>query len=231
MIQIENTIKRYNNTKVVDISNLTIGAGETVGLVGNNGAGKTTLFRLILDLIAADSGQIVINGMAVAGNDDWKKYVGAFVDESFLIDFLHVKEYFDFIGTLYGLNAADIRKFLEDMQPFFAGEILESDKLIREYSLGNKKKIGIAAAIMGQPNVLILDEPFTSLDPTSQIRLKKILNDLNEHTGMTTLISSHDLNHITDVSKRIIVMHKGVLVKDIMTNKHTLAELEAYFGE
>ncbi|PVZ06432.1 ABC transporter ATP-binding protein [Porphyromonas loveana] len=230
MITITDLRKKYNGVTVLDIPQLTIARGETFGLVGNNGAGKTTLFRLILDLIKADSGSISIDNIPIAGRDEWKGRVGAFLDESFLINFLRPEEYFDFIGKLYHLDKQEIESFLSSMAPFFADEIMGKNKLIREFSKGNQKKIGIAAAMMPKPDILILDEPFTALDPSSQIRLKKILNEYSTEHGIATLISSHDLNHVTEVSSRIVVLSKGEVIRDLQTNEQTLAELEQYFS-
>lgn len=230
MITITDLRKKYNGVTVLDIPQLTITRGETFGLVGNNGAGKTTLFRLILDLIKADSGSISIDNIPIAGRDEWKGRVGAFLDESFLINFLRPEEYFDFIGKLYHLDKQEIESFLSRMAPFFADEIMGKNKLIREFSKGNQKKIGIAAAMMPKPDILILDEPFTALDPSSQIRLKKILNEYSTEHGIATLISSHDLNHVTEVSSRIVVLSKGEVIRDLQTNEQTLAELEQYFS-
>lgn len=230
MITITDLRKKYNGVTILDIPQLTIARGETFGLVGNNGAGKTTLFRLILDLIKADSGSISIDNIPIAGRDEWKGRVGAFLDESFLINFLRPEEYFDFIGKLYHLDKQEIESFLSSMAPFFADEIMGKNKLIREFSKGNQKKIGIAAAMMPKPDILILDEPFTALDPSSQIRLKKILNEYSTEHGIATLISSHDLNHVTEVSSRIVVLSKGEVIRDLQTNEQTLAELEQYFS-
>lgn len=230
MITITDLRKKYNGVTVLDIPQLTIARGETFGLVGNNGAGKTTLFRLILDLIKADSGSISIDNIPIAGRDEWKGRVGAFLDESFLINFLRPEEYFDFIGKLYHLDKQEIESFISSMAPFFADEIMGKNKLIREFSKGNQKKIGIAAAMMPKPDILILDEPFTALDPSSQIRLKKILNEYSTEHGIATLISSHDLNHVTEVSSRIVVLSKGEVIRDLQTNEQTLAELEQYFS-
>lgn len=102
-------------------------------------------------------------------------------------------------------------------------------KLIRDLSKGNQKKTGIAAALISEPQILILDEPFTALDPTSQIRLKRMLNNLKTNRNMTMIISSHDLNHVTEVCDRIVVLEKGFVVKDIQTDENTLNELESYF--
>jgi ABC-2 type transport system ATP-binding protein len=220
----------YNGINVLDIPELTIPQGESFGLVGNNGAGKTTLFRLILDLIEASNGYVEIENQKVAHNDYWKSIVGSFLDEGFLIDYLTPEEYFSFTGKLYHKSKGDIADFMESMKDFFNGEILSKQKLIRDFSKGNQKKIGITAALLGEPKILILDEPFTALDPSSQIRLKRFLNELQKQTNITMLISSHDLNHITEVCKRIVVLEKGVIVKDIRTDTETLKELESYFA-
>ncbi|MBB3188432.1 ABC transporter ATP-binding protein [Microbacter margulisiae] len=230
MIQATNLQKAYNNVTVLNIPTLTVARGESFGLVGNNGAGKTTFFRLVLDLIEATNGEVMIDGQKVARNDRWKMITGSFLDEGFLIDFLTPEEYFTFVGKLYNKSEGDIAQFIETMQDFFNGEIIGKKKLIREFSKGNQKKIGIAAALLGDPQILILDEPFTALDPSSQIRLKRFLIDLQNRLNMTMLISSHDLNHVTEVCQRIVVLEKGDMVKDLQTNEDTLKELEAYFS-
>ena len=230
MIQINNLSKIYNNNTVLNIKDLTIPSGESFGLVGNNGAGKTTLFRLVLDLIEANTGEVTIDNQPVARRDEWKTQVGSFLDEGFLIDFLTPQEYFNFVGKLYQKSAGDIAQFLEEMKEFFNGEILDQKKLIRDLSKGNQKKVGIAAALLVEPKILILDEPFTALDPSTQIRLKRLLNDLQTSKGMTMLISSHDLNHVTEVCKRIVVLEKGLVVRDIQRSEDTLKELESYFA-
>ena len=230
MIQVIDLQKVYNGVTVLNIPELTISQGESFGLVGNNGAGKTTFFRLILDLIEASKGGVMVDGEKVMRNDNWKLKVGSFLDEGFLIDFLTPEEYFAFVGKLYNKTEGDISFFLETMKDFFSTEILGTKKLIRDFSKGNQKKIGIAAALLGDPKVLILDEPFTALDPSSQIRLKRFLTDLQQKQQIIMLISSHDLNHVTEVCKRIVILEKGKVVKDIQTSDDTLKELEAYFA-
>jgi len=230
MIQATDLQKAYNGVTVLNIPTLRILRGESFGLVGNNGAGKTTFFRLILDLIEPTAGEVLIDEQKVMRNDAWKTSTGSFLDEGFLIDFLTTEEYFSFVGKLYNKSVDDIALFLESMKEFFNDEILGSKKLIRDYSKGNQKKIGIAASLIGEPTILILDEPFTTLDPSSQIRLKRFLVDLQTRYNMTMLISSHDLNHVTEVCKRIVVLEKGKIVKDLNTDSDTLNELEAYFA-
>ena len=230
-IEVKELKKIYSGVSVLDIPSLTIEKGESFGLVGNNGAGKTTFFRLILDLIRADSGFVKSKESDVAKSEAWKKYTGAYLDEGFLLDYLTPEEYFDFIGKINGMSKGDVKEFIERFSDFFNGEVFGKGKYIRDLSKGNKKKTGIAAAIMIEPEILILDEPFSNLDPSSQILLKKILNKLRQEKGVTLLISSHDLNHVTEVCKRIVVLHKGEIVHDIKTSTSTLKELEEYFAK
>jgi ABC-2 type transport system ATP-binding protein len=229
MITANNIVKSYKGQVVLNIPHLSINPGETFGLVGNNGAGKTTLFSLLLDLIKADKGEITSKEEGVARSEHWKSYTGAYLDENFLIDFLLPEEYFEFVGKLYGLNKADVQQHLEAFEPLFNGEIMGRKKYIRDLSKGNQKKVGIAGALMGNPEVVILDEPFANLDPSSQIKLRKIIHELPDH--MTVLISSHDLNHVTEVCDRIVVLEKGELIRDIYTEENTLKELETYFTQ
>lgn len=230
MIKIDNLGKAYNKVKVLDIEKLEIPKGQSFGLVGNNGAGKTTLFRLILDLIKADRGQVLSKDIAVNKNSQWKKYTGSFLDEGFLIDFLKPEEYFSFIADINGVTKDELKVFYNQFADFFGEEILNKNKYIRDFSKGNQKKIGIFGAIISQPEVLILDEPFANLDPSSQIRLKNLINDLQKNSNLTMLISSHDLIHISEVSERIVVLEKGKIVKDIISSNDTLGELEGYFN-
>lgn len=230
MISATNLQKTYSGVTVLDIPSIHIEAGESFGLVGNNGAGKTTFFRLLLDLIEASSGEVFIDQEKIARKDDWKAKVGSFLDEGFLIDFLTPDEYFNFVAKLHQLSKGDLDIFMESMSDFFNGEIIGTKKLIRDLSQGNRKKIGIAAALMANPKILILDEPFTALDPSSQIRLKRFLNEIQQRLNLTMLISSHDLNHVTEVCKRIVILEKGKIVKDLNTHSDTLKELEDYFA-
>ena len=231
MIHIKNISKVYGAAKVLDIEELNISKGETFGLVGNNGAGKTTLFSLLLDLIEPSSGSIEIDGIQVNKSEDWKNKVSAFIDDSFLIGYLTPEEYFYFIGELRGQNKASVDEFLKQFSDLFNGEILAAGKYIRDLSKGNQKKVGIVGALIGQPEIIVLDEPFANLDPSTQIKLKNLIKIWSQDTNTTFLISSHDLSHTTEVCNRIVVLNKGELVKDIQTNPETLKDLENYFAE
>jgi ABC-2 type transport system ATP-binding protein len=230
MITTTNLSKKYNDNTVLNIESLDIPKGQSFGLVGNNGAGKTTFFSLLLDLIQPTTGNIKSHDVLVHESEDWKPFTSSFIDESFLIGYLTAEEYFYFIGELRGQNKADVDTLVAQFEDFFHGEILKQKKYLRDLSKGNQKKAGIVAALIGNPEVIILDEPFANLDPTTQIRLKGIIKDLAETKGVTVLISSHDLMHVTDVCERIVVLEKGEVVKDLATSEATLRELEAHFA-
>ena len=229
MISIENLTKTYENKEVLKIDQLSIKKGERFGLVGNNGAGKTTLFNLILDLVKPNTGQVLNNNVPVHQSEDWKKHTAAFIDEGFLIGYLTPEEYFYFVGELRGLNESQVDSWLEEFEVFFNGEVLGQKKYIRNFSKGNQKKVGLVSAFLGNPQCVILDEPFANLDPTSQIRFKEIVKKQIENRTTTFLISSHDLNHVTEVCERIVLLEKGLPIKDLTTDSETFAQLESYF--
>lgn len=230
MIQVTQLSKTYNGTTVLNIPNLEIPKGQSFGLVGNNGAGKTTFFSLLLDLIQPTTGTLTNNEIQVNISEDWKPFTAAFLDESFLIGYLTAEEYFYFIGDIRGQNKADVNALLGKHEEFFNDEILRNKKYLRDLSKGNQKKVGIIATLIGNPKVVILDEPFANLDPTTVSRLKKIIKELAENPDITVLVSSHDLQHTVEVCDRIVALSKGEIVKDIVTSTETLKELEAFFA-
>ncbi len=230
MISVSNLTKVYSGVMVLNIPELIIGKGESFGLVGNNGAGKTTLFRLILDLIRPQTGYVLSSENDVAKTEAWKQYTGSYLDRNFLIDFLTPEEYFEFNSRIHGMSAEDLRTFLASMEEFFNDEVLGKKKYIRDLSKGNQQKVGVASALMADPEVIILDEPFNGLDPSSQIRLIQMLRKLDEQKDTTILVSSHDLSHVTEVCSRIAILEKGIIVKDLKTNENTLKDLQSYFS-
>lgn len=230
-IRIDQLTKEYNGNIALDIPSLEIKKGELVGIVGNNGAGKTTLLRLVLDLIGATSGFIEIDGEKVNENQNWKKHTGSFLDEGFLIGFLTPEEYFSFNGETYGLSPEETEQKLQEYSRFMSDEILETGKYIRQLSTGNKQKVGIIAAMLVNPPLLLLDEPFNFLDPSSQIIIKNLLREKNRQTGNTMLVSSHNINHLADICTRVILLEKGVVIKDIInTEERKMEEIDTYFN-
>ena len=230
MIEIKDLIKAYNKEIVLNIPEFTINKGEVFGLVGNNGAGKTTLFNLMLDLIVPSKGFVISNQIKVQESEDWKAFTGAFIDESFTIGYLTPDEYFGFIAELRELNQADMEKHLVRYEDFFNGELRGKKKFIRDLSKGNQKKVGIAAAMMGNPEVVILDEPFANLDPGSQFKLRQLIKEQAAEKGTTFLVSGHTLDNIIDVCTRLVILEKGKVVKDVPKSEITLKEIEDFFA-
>ena len=230
-IKINNLQKDFGEKRAVDIDNYVINNGDILGLVGNNGAGKTTFFRLILDLLQASNGAAFINDIGSSKSEEWKNITGAFIDEGFLIDYLTPEEYFYFIGKMYGLKKEEVDSRLTTFERFMNGEVIGQKKFIRNFSAGNKQKIGIISAMIHNPELLILDEPFNFLDPSSQSIIKHILKDYSQQTGATILISSHNLNHTTDICPRIALLEDGKIIRDIdNVDNSAEKELEAYFN-
>ena len=243
MIKIENLKKHFGETCACDIPSFTINDGDILGLVGNNGAGKTTLFRLLLDLLKADDGTVSyilpspleegLGGETInpAESEAWKQHVGAYIDQGFLIDFLTPEEYFAFLGKISGMKQAEVDERLGQFERFANGEIFGQKKLIRNLSAGNTMKVGIISALLRQPKVVVLDEPFNFLDPTSQLVLKHLLRDYAANTGATILISSHNLQHTIDISTRIALLEHGQIIRDLPNSEGSAnAELQEYFG-
>ncbi len=231
MIKLENLQKHFGETIACDIPEFTVNDGDILGLVGNNGAGKTTLFRLLLDLLKADDGRVFIDDVNPAESEEWKKQVGAYIDEGFLIDFLTPEEYFSFLGKVSGLKQSEVDERLTPFERFSGDEIFGQKKLIRNLSAGNKMKVGIISALLREPHTVILDEPFNFLDPTSQVVLKHLLTDYVKRTGATILISSHNLQHTVDISTRIALLEHGRIIRDLPNDNGSAGEeLQAYFN-
>ena len=237
MIKATNLTKDYGEQRAVDIPELIIPDGTILGLVGNNGAGKTTLFRLLLDLIKATDGEVGLSHsddselLNPAKCEDWKHFVGAYVNEGFLIDFLSAEEYFLFVGKVNEIPEETVKAAVEQYTEFLTDEIIGAGKLIRDLSAGNRQKVGIVSALLAQPKIVILDEPFNFLDPSSQNKLKKLLIDYHEKTGATLLVSSHNLTHTVDISTHVALMEKGKIISfidniDGAANK----QLDEYFS-
>lgn len=231
MIKIDNLTKYFGENKALDIKQLQIAEESIVGLVGNNGAGKTTMLRLILDLCKANSGSVLSAGKDVSKFEEWKEYTGSFLDSGYLIEFLKPEEYFTLIGELNHISKEDLQVRLSKFDPFMNGEILGKKKLIKNYSAGNKQKIGIVAAMITNPKVLLLDEPFNFLDPSSQMEMLRLLRDLNKEFGTTMILSSHNIELVSEISSRIVLLEKGIVKKDISaTAGEAIEELRTYFS-
>ena len=237
MIILKELKKIYGEQTAVDIPDLTIADGTILGLVGNNGAGKTTLFRMILDLVKPDQGSVNLssqyddNLIDPSETEEWKLFTGAYINEGFLIDFLSCEEYFSFIGKVNEIPEEKINSSMELYADFLTDEILGSGKLIRDLSAGNRQKVGIVSALLAEPKLVILDEPFNFLDPSGQNRLKRILVDYHSRTGASILVSSHNLLHTVDISTHVALMEHGHIVNYIDNAEGAARQqLEEYFA-
>lgn len=231
LVTIQNLRKSYSGQEVLTIPELTINDGEITGIVGNNGAGKTTLLRAMLDLIPLNEGEIRIDQEQVSVGENWKKKTSAFLGSDTMIKFLTPLEYFYFTGAVSGKSEGEVDLFLKDYEVFFNDEILgKGKKLTRDFSAGNVQKIGIVSALISNPEVFILDEPFNFLDPTSQLLLQDILLEVREKNACTVIVSSHDINQLAGICDRAILLEKGVVKKDITEADSILAELTNYFA-
>jgi len=229
-ITIQNLTKKFGDKTAVCIPEFHLTHNEIVGLVGNNGSGKTTFFRLLTDLTKADTGEVLLNGINPAHSEAWKAHTGVYLDESFLIDYLTPEEYFNFIATVSGISSATLQQRLQTFESFMNGEIIGTKKLIRNFSAGNKQKIGIIAAMLSTPTFLILDEPFNFLDPSGQNALKQIICNYAKQNNTTVIISSHNLHHTIDISTRIVLLEDGNIINDFSdVDADAKNQLEVYF--
>ena len=229
-ITIQNLTKKFGDKTAVCIPEFHLTHNEIVGLVGNNGSGKTTIFRLLTDLTKADTGEVLLNGINPAHSEAWKAHTGVYLDESFLIDYLTPEEYFNFIATVSGISSTTLQQRLQTFESFMNGEIIGTKKLIRNFSAGNKQKIGIIAAMLSTPTFLILDEPFNFLDPSGQNALKQLICNYAKQNNTTVIISSHNLHHTIDISTRIVLLEDGNIINDFSdVDADAKNQLEVYF--
>lgn len=233
-VQLDNVKKAFGSNVALDIEQFKIEAGSILGLVGNNGAGKTTMFRVILDLLKPEEGKVsIVTDETVinpAESEEWKSFTGAFIDSGFLIDYLTPEEYFAFICKIDGISKEELDAKLARFADFMSGEIIGQKKLIRNLSAGNQQKVGILAAMLRNPQLLILDEPFNFLDPSSQMAMKHMLEEYNKQTGATILVSSHNLSYTLDICTHVALLEHGKIIKDYpKSDSEAIKEIEEYF--
>lgn len=211
MIEIKELTKTFGKTIVLDHINLKIENGSVYGLLGKNGAGKTTLINLLVNLIPLEEGSILINGKRNDILDKYdKKQIGIVGEDLALIEELNGLEYLNFVGRIYGLPKDILNKRIEDLFYFFFEDEKDLKKNISKYSTGMKKKIAFCAAVIHTPNILILDEPFSGLDPLVANQMISFLHQYQK-PDRTILISSHDLNYVEKIATHIGVLNENKL--------------------
>jgi ABC-2 type transport system ATP-binding protein len=209
-LEIKKISKKYGDQDaLIDVS-FSLKKGDIVGFLGPNGAGKTTLMKIITSIIKPDSGNITINGYDTQKNEiSTKRQIGYLAENNPLYKDMLVTEYLDFIASLYEIeNKKDkVKEIIK--KTGLEGEI---KKKIEELSKGYKQRVGIAAALVHDPNVLILDEPTTGLDPNQLIEIRKLIQEIGQEK--IVLLSTHILQEIPKICNHIIIINEGIIVEN-----------------
>ncbi|WP_072469775.1 ATP-binding cassette domain-containing protein [Urinicoccus massiliensis] len=208
ILEIRNLKKSYNKKRVLDIDSLDIQEGAIYGLIGKNGAGKSTLMKLVLGLVKKDEGVIQVFGQEVSPKNqkDLNRNLGALIENPSFYDHLTGQENLEIICQLKGIPKEEISKTLD-----LVGLKNLGKKKAREYSLGMKQRLGIAMALIGNPKLLILDEPINGLDPQGIEEMRNLFKNIVKNTSTSILISSHILDEIEKISSHIGILKDGKL--------------------
>ncbi len=217
MLKVESIVKYYGTQKAVDHLSFTVAPGEIFGLLGENGAGKTTTFRIIMGLLDASEGKVTLDGKKI--DYDQTDKIGFMTEERSLLSKLTVKEQILFYGSLKGMKEDAIETKLDHWLKRFEIEDYKNRK-IKELSKGNQQKIQFISAVINDPKLLILDEPFTGLDPINVKMLKDAIWDLQKQ-GCSIIFSSHQMEHIEEFCEKMVILVKGnsILNGDVKTIK------------
>lgn len=221
VLQIENVTKRFGDFTAVDQLNLTVEKGSMYGFLGANGAGKTTTFRMILGLLSANEGHITWNNKTISYATSPE--IGYLPEERGLYPKMKVEDQLIFLGELRGMKKVDAKKAIDYWLERF--EVSQNkNKKVEELSKGNQQKIQVIAALMHDPKLLILDEPFSGLDPVNVEMLKKAITDFRNN-GATILFSSHRMDHVEELCEKLSIIHHG---KQIVSG--SLRDVKRSFG-
>ena len=213
-LKLEGVYKSYNGASILQDVNLQVNNGDIYTLIGKNGVGKSTLLQLIVGLNTPDKGEIQLNGHAIiTESSDWKKNIGVALSTENLIETLTIEEYLTLLGGIYDLEKSVTKSRTKSLISYFYEDNEKIAKPIKDYSSGMKKKALLCAALVHNPAILLLDEPFTFLDPASCSRLCDFLVQQKE-LGKIILLSSHDLLYIDKISTRIGVLDSTKLILD-----------------
>ena len=224
MLEVKNIKKSYGDKVVLDGVNLNIKKGEVFGLIGANGSGKTTLFNIISQLLAADGGEVFLDGKKISNIDDLSKKLGYIIDIPAMFEYMTAKEYLDFLFCSSNkLKEVKEKKILEVLKRVGLDEV--QNKRIKSFSRGMKQKIGIAAGLIFNPEIILMDEPSSALDPIGRRDVLSIIDSLKEQ-GKTIILSTHILNDIERVCTRV-----GLLVDGKIVIEGKISEIMKQFSE
>jgi len=213
-IEIKGVTKLYGKQKALDNVSLDIKQGEVVGLLGPNGAGKSTLMKIITSFISPTEGTVLINGKDISEDDlETRKTIGYLPEHNPLYTDLYVREYLEFVLKIYKTDF-NIKQRVEEMIEL-TGLTYESHKKIEALSKGYRQRVGLAQAMIHNPDILILDEPTSGLDPNQLVEIRKIISDFGKEK--TVILSTHIMQEVESVCDRVIIIHQGKVVADDST--------------
>jgi len=222
-VKVSKITKNYNTQKALDAVSFSVKPGEIVGVLGPNGTGKSTLFKILSAYLKPTSGIAEINGFSVIDKPlEVKKSIGYLPENNPLYQNMFVKEYLAFVAGIHKVskdNCVDVLKRV--------GLTDESSKKISQLSKGYKQRVGLAAALLHNPSVLLLDEPTTGLDPNQLIEIRALIKDIGK--TKTVLFSSHILQEVVAICQRVLIFNKGQLVADVYLKELKNESLESLF--
>jgi ABC-2 type transport system ATP-binding protein len=224
-IQVENITKTYGEQKALNKVSFTIEKGEIVGFLGPNGAGKSTMMKILTAFLPASEGVAIVNGFEVNKDDiSVKKSVGYLPEHNPLYLDMYVREYLLFNAGIYNISKTEVENVIEK-----TGLTPEANKKIGQLSKGYRQRVGLANALLHNPEVLILDEPTTGLDPNQLIEIRQLIKSVGKEK--TVLLSTHIMQEVEAICDRVIIINKGEIVldkklKDLKNNKQQIIEVE-----
>ena len=212
MLKITNFTKKYGDTVAVDNLTLEINAGEIYGFIGHNGAGKTTTLKAIVGIHGFDEGEILVNGISVKDNPiEAKKQLAYIPDNPDLYDYMTGIQYLEFISNIFGVSTKDRKTKIEKYADML--EIKDSlNQDIATYSHGMKQKLAIIGALVHDPKLIIMDEPFVGLDPKASFQLKQVMKEMCEH-GTAIFFSTHVLDTAEKLCDKVAIIKNGKLIR------------------
>lgn len=220
-LKINSIVKQYGRKLILDNLSIEVDKGVNYTLLGKNGAGKTTLINIISDFVKADMGRVEFNAMNYQNNAfEIKRNIGIVSEGNFLINELTGNEYLNFVGKLYNIPNQELKMKMESLTKFFFSEADDLKKVISKYSTGMKKKLELCASVLHTPQFLILDEPFSGLDPVAANQLISFLNKY-QNGNRIIFLSSHNLNYIEKIATHIGVLNDSKIIFDGTLNEFT----------
>ena len=207
-LQIINLTKKFGDQTALNNINIEINNTEIIGLLGPNGAGKSTLMKSIVGALKVDEGQIIFNGKDIRENEiESKKNIGFLPENNPLYDEMYVKEYLSFVADIHQVSKHRIDEVIE-----LVGITPEKSKKISQLSKGYQQRVGLAQAILHEPDLLILDEPTNGLDPNQIIEIRNVIKEIGKE--ITVILSTHIMQEVEALCSRVILIHQGNIIQD-----------------